>query len=268
MITATRTFALIATLFLASTALADDAEGTEEATEEEEPLPELPSDAGDYRYLSRIEHEALLDATGFDPDALMGCRDEEDTRIRERAVTNRIPYTLYTLPDGGIFVQYDGDDDEDGEIAECLLEETVDMEASDVPEELRNGRFRYTWYESTYWPQRRMRHAEIIGLYTLSAVSAGVGVGAFVAARNDDSEMEDRLAGVPEGSPAATHIEERPDRFRAAAWSMVGISAVSFVAGTLLYTKNRDIESRENPVLVLTPGSPTGDLGFTFSGRF
>jgi hypothetical protein len=36
----------------------------------------------------------------------------------------------------------------------------------------------------------------------------------------------------------------------------------------VLYSGNRNIEGRENPVLVLSPGSPTGDLGFTLSSQF
>lgn len=263
MMTATRLAALLLTLTLAPLAAASEPETSDDA-----PARVLPESALQGRFLQDVEFTRFTVETGFDVDALTSCRDADvEAGRRQRVVTNTVPFTLFVLEDGSVYVRYDGDDDEDGEIQECLLEKLDDMELGTAPDSMAGSRYRHMWYDSTFRPQRRMRHGEIIALYTLSGVSAGVAIGSFVAARADDREADERVVGVA-GSPAVTHIEQRPDRFRAAGWSMLGVSLASFVGGTLLYTSNRDIENRENPVLVVSPGSPTGGLGFTLSGRF
>ena len=248
-------------------AQADDEDDDEEQTP-------LPPEAANYRNLNRAAYDQLLYSTGFDADALAACGEETDVRIRERSVTRRVPFTLYVLPDGGLRAEYTGEeaeDDDEATIAECVGDAMADMELNDAPEELRESKYRYIWYDANFYPRRRTRHAEIISLYTLSGVSAAVGVGAFIAARNDEADAEERLAAVVDGEDmtvAQTNASERPDRFRAAGFAMVGVSVASFVGATLLQTANRNIERRENPVLVFSPGSPTGDLGFTLSSQF
>ncbi len=231
----------------------------------EAPAAALVPSSVRYRFMSREEFFRFEDATGLDTSAFMSCRDADEAGRRERMVTNRIPLEITVAMDGGVAVEY-SEEDEDGEIQECIDEELENMELEDTPAELAGSRFRYIFYDDNYYPRRRTRHSEIIALYTLSGVSAAVGIGSFIAARNDDSEREELLETV--GSNEYDNISNRATRFRRAGWSMVGISVVSFVSGTLLHTRNRGIERNENPVLVLSPGSPTGDLGFTFSSQF
>lgn len=246
----------------------DDAEGDED--EESVPAPAPPGDSTAYRYQTLDEQLAIDALSGFNHGALLDCRDgvdDDDIGRRERMVTNHVPYTLFVLDDGTLTARYEGGDDPDGEIQECMLEEIGDMDLEPVPAELTQTRAGLHIYDDNYYDRRRQRHAEIIALYTLSGVAGGVAIGSFVAARADDRELENRDTFTASG-PGRARLEDRPDRFRAAGWSMVGVSVVSFVAGTMLHTRNREIESNENPVLVFSPGSPTGDLGFTFSSRF
>ncbi len=261
----TRWSVLVLALLAAAPALASDDSDDETETV---PAPAPPADDSAYRFLSYPEIVELERTLDFDAGALADCRDEnEDVRRRERTVTNRLPYTLYVLADGTLTARYTGDDDADGEIQECLLEEIGDMELEPADASLANARFRTVGYEHNYYDRRRTRHAEVIALYTLSGVAGAVAIGSFVAADADSREFEERSQG---SSPSAglARLEDRPDRFRAAGFAMVGVSVVSFVTGTLLNSANRRIENAENPVLVLSPGSPTGDLGFTFSSRF
>ena len=254
------------------------------------------ADSIHYRFLSRLEYERFKEETGFDVGALMSCRDPETVGRRERAVTNRVPFELRIDDEGGLVVEYLGEEnDTEGEDAEdegddsggddsegdgdaeeeepvtiqgCIDDALEEMELEEISEEYFASKYRYTYYDSTYYARRRMRHGEITGLYTLSGISAAVAVGSLIAARNDDAEREEMLATISEESYEYENISNRALRFRRAGWSMVGVSVASFVGATLLHRANRDIESRENPILVLSPGSPTGDLGFTLSSQF
>lgn len=242
----------------------------EETTDEEEatPAPAPPEDLSSYRFLSYPEEQALERAIEFDGNAFLDCRDGlEDVPRREREVTNRVPFTLIVLADGTVTARYDGDDDADGEIQECLLEELGDMELEPADSAYASSRYRWRFYDHNYYDRRRTRHAEMIALYTLGGVTAGTAVGMFVAAGNDEDDMDERTAGISPG-PALDRLEDRPRRFRTAGYVMTGVSVVSFVSAAILTVKNRQIENAENPVLVLSPGAPTGDLGFTFTSRF
>lgn len=241
-----------------------------------------------YRFLTRLEFERFEEETGFDATSLMSCREADSAGRRERMVTNRLPLDITITQDGDVVVEYTGEDDElsaddeddagdegssegDGEdlsVQGCIDDKLEEMELDEVPGDLRGSRYRYTYYDSTYFARRRTRHGEITALYTLSGVSAAVAVGSLVAARHDDAEREEILSTVPEDSYQYENVSNRALRFRRVGWSMVGVSVASFVGATLLHRSNRDIEGRENPILVLSPGSPTGDLGFTLSGQF
>jgi hypothetical protein len=231
------------------------------------PTVELVPDVVRYRFLSREEFLSFEEVTGFDGDEFLSCRDGDTEGRRARLVSNRVPLEITLTSGGDLLVRYT-DEDEDGSIQECVDETLADMELEETPAELVGSRYRYIFYDDNYYSRRRMRHGEIVALYTLSGVSAGVAIGSFIAARNDDAEREEILSTVVEDSYDYDNVSNRALRFRRAGWSMVGLSVASFVGATLLYSGNRDIEGRENPVLVLSPGSPTGDLGFTLSGQF
>lgn len=233
----------------------------------EAPALELVPDAIRYRFMSREEFFRFEEATGLDATEFMSCRDADDAGRRERLVTNRMPLEITVAGDGGVAIAY-SEEDEDGEIQDCIDEALEDMELEDTPAEFASTRFRYIFYDDNYYARRRTRHSEVIALYTLTGVSAAVGIGSFIAARNDDAESDELLGTLREGSPEYDNLDQRATRFRRAGWSMVGVSLVSFVGGTLLHTRNRQIENNENPVLVFSPGSPTGDLGFTLSSQF
>jgi hypothetical protein len=231
------------------------------------PAAGLVPDAIRYRFMSREEFFRFEDATGLNATEFLSCIDGEDAGRRERLVTNRIPLEITVAADGGLTIMHT-EEDEDGSIQECVDDELDGMELEETPAEFAGSRFRYIYYEDNYYSRRRTRHSEIIALYTLTGISAAVGVGSFIAARQDDAEREELLSFSVEGTPEYDNLAQRATRFRRAGWSMVGVSVVSFVTGTLLYTRNREIENSENPVLVFSPGSPTGDLGFTLSSQF
>ena len=246
------------------------------------PTVEAVPDAVRYRFLTRTEFRRFEEETGFDGMSYLACRDADDARNRQRLVTNRIQLDITLTSDGEVQVVYagddgdaaaaadaDADDDDDGlSTQECVSETLEDAELEETPEDLKGTRYRYTFYDHNYYGRRSMRHAEVVALYTLSGASAGVAVGSFIAARNDDAEREEILSTVVEDSYEYDNVSNRALRFRRAGWSMVGLSVASFVGATALYSGNRNIEGRENPVLVLSPGSPTGDLGFTLSSQF
>jgi hypothetical protein len=213
------------------------------------------------------EIEEFADQVGLSLLPLTKCVDETEPEMRQRLVTRYAPLQVTVDDAMAVHVTYRGDDP-DGEVQSCIDEALEEMELEEVPSEYAGFDCTFHSYTDNYYQRRRMRHGEIIALYTLSGVSAGIAVGSFVAARNDESELSSRLEGVAADSPSRRNITQRADRFRTAAWAMTGVSIASFVAGTLLYSANRDIEDRENPVLAFSPSAPGTQLGFSLSGQF
>lgn len=230
-----------------------------------------------YRTLSGAQYREFERLSDYDSSPLLACVEDEgeDFGRRERGVTQYLPFRVIIDEAGALTVRYEGDGendatpDDDETIQDCIDEIVEGQEIEDVPEQFWGSTYRWTYWNDNYLTQRRKRHSEIIALYTLSAVSLGTGIGALVAAGNDRDEASERanvsLDG-PTGSGNA--LNDRADRFRIAGWTMIGVSAVSFIGADILLIRNRRIERAENPYFAASPVGPGGSLGLSFSGRF
>ncbi|MCB9506598.1 MAG: hypothetical protein H6700_10190 [Myxococcales bacterium] len=241
------------------------------------------------------QFEMLLDAAGVNIDAFVECgtAEEDDDRKHEwrapRGVDSIDVVRFEVLEDGTLGAAYILDfltqATSDADIDQCVdeaLAKLVSCDEDDLdcdPDAPRpdvselaaqlgiaaGSHFSTDVYGYNYADRQVARRGFVIGLYTLSVATAASGVGAFVAARHDDSDLADLDLGSSNG---AQNLRDRPDRFRRAAWSMVGVSLTSFVTATLLNERHRDIERRENPTLVVAPGAEGADVGLTLTTRF
>lgn len=274
----------VALLLASGPAQAQVFEPTDEAIEA--PAEALPEDATSrriqydtYRTLSGAEYDRLQRETGFDGGELLDCVAEEEPGRRERMVTRVLLYSLFVEQDGTFRIEYRGDEendadpDDDQSVQECIEEKLAEQQEGEdatmepAPEEFRGGRYTWTWYSDNYHSQRIKRHGEIIGLYTLSGVSLGVGIGALVAAGNEGDRSDQDIQS--EEVQQAESGRSREQRFRRAGWTMIGVSTVAFIGADILLVRNRRIERDENPWWASTaPVGPQGSLGFSYATRF
>ena len=227
------------------------------------------------RSLDPTESRTLERLVDFETGALMACVVTTETGRRERAVTQRMPFMVTVDAEGVLAVRYTGEEDNDATpddgktVQECVDAIVATLEYDDVPQAYRSSRYSWSLYNDTYLTQRRKRHSEIIALYTLSAVSLGSGIGALVAAGNDrDDAAAPSVTSLDAGEVDRNTFDERADRFRIAGWTMIGVSAASFIGADILLIRNRRIERNENPYFAASPVGPNGSLGLSFSGRF
>lgn len=233
------------------------------------------SPMANYRPLTSTEARSLERLVNFNRSAVLGCVESAEVGRRERAVTQRMPFMI-TLDGEGVFgVRFTGEEEidatpDDGKtVQECVDTIVEGLEYEEVPAEYRNSRYSWIIYDDTYFTQRRKRHSEIIALYTLSAVSLGSGIGALVAAGNDREDADEpSTTSLDAGAVDRNTFDERADRFRIAGWTMIGVSAASFIGADILLIRNRRIERNENPYFAASPVGPNGSLGLSFSGRF
>jgi len=214
--------------------------------------------------------DAFIDAISFSYDDAVACMASSKTEPgrRERTVTQYVPLVFNVDDDRVVRVTVEGATDEEQVCLDELFlsegEPTVVPDSVDVATPMR---YRVDYYDSTYREQQQRRQHEVIALYTVSATTAAFGIGAFIAARRD-ADYVASLDGSSSPSPVDRNLRDRPDRYRKAAWSMIGVSLASFVGGTLLFERHRDIERAQNPVLVVRPGAVGADAGISFEARF
>ncbi len=228
-----------------------------------------------YRTMSGSEYRDFARHHDIDLGSFMSCVDSTETGRRERAVTARMPLVVQVDGEGVVSVRYTGEEDNDATpdddetVQDCVDGKVEGAEWEPVEEQFHLSQYSWIYYDDNYFTQRRKRHSEIIALYTLSAVSLGTGIGALVAAGNDrDDASDDSDFSLQAGDPDRSSLNERADRFRIAGWTMIGVSAVSFIGADILLIRNRRIEQAENPYFAASPVGPGGTLGLSFSGRF
>ncbi|MFT6629048.1 MAG: hypothetical protein ACJA1R_002322 [Flavobacteriales bacterium] len=259
----TRFYALVAmtaALLMAAPAWAQEGSTTT-------PGPQLDS----YRSLSGAEFRALERVSGFDAGDLLGCVEGAELGRRETWIEQRVPFIVLVDGEGVLTVRYTGEEDvdatpdDDESVQGCMDEKVEEQELEPLDDDrFTLSNYSWIWYDATYASMRRHRHSEIIALYTLSGVSLGTGIGALVAAGNDNSSA----GSGNDGSDFSSSRSDRSRRFKRAGWTMIGVSAVSFIAADILLIQNRRIERRENPYWAAAPVGPDASLGFSLSTRF
>ena len=274
------------------TEASEEAEASDETVESDEPAPvfapatpepaapaaepapaaSVAADDLTYRALSRNEFARLERETGLNASAFLSCVESGSAGRRERLVSASMALEVFVEADGSLRVMYRGGEeadatpDNDESVQDCVDTALEGQGTEAASDELRSASFAMSAYSDNFASQRTQRQGEIIGLYTLSGVSLGLGIGSLIAAGGesggDDEFQSERVAD-------ASSSRSREQRFRRAGWTMIGVSTAAFIGAEVLYIRNKRIERDENPWWASTvPVGPNGSLGLNYATRF
>ena len=274
------------------TEASEEAEASDETVESDEPAPvfapatpepaapaaepapaaSVAADDLTYRALSRNEFARLERETGLNASAFLSCVESGSAGRRERLVSASMALEVFVEADGSLRVMYRGGEeadatpDNDESVQDCVDTALEGQGTEAASDELRSASFAMSAYRDNFASQRTQRQGEIIGLYTLSGVSLGLGIGSLIAAGGesggDDEFQSERVAD-------ASSSRSREQRFRRAGWTMIGVSTAAFIGAEVLYIRNKRIERDENPWWASTvPVGPNGSLGLNYATRF
>ena len=156
---------------------------------------------------------------------------------------------VFVEADGSLRVMYRGGEeadatpDNDESVQDCVDTALEGQGTEAASDELRSASFAMSAYSDNFASQRTQRQGEIIGLYTLSGVSLGLGIGSLIAAGGesggDDEFQSERVADAS----SSRSREQLPSR----GLDDDRVSTAAFIGAEVLYIRNKRIERDENP---------------------